>query len=135
MKIVVNRCFGGFGLSYEAVMLYAKLNGINLYGYINDYSDKTYTTFLPYKEEGRKSCIHYSTLSILPNGKLDDESYFSVYNIKRTDPILIEVVETLGEKANGEHAKLEIVEIPDGIEWHIDEYDGIESVHENHRSW
>lgn len=27
------------------------------------------------------------------------------------------------------------VEIPDGIEWELDEYDGLESVHECHRSW
>ena len=28
-----------------------------------------------------------------------------------------------------------IIEIPDDIEWEIDNYDGIESIHEKHRSW
>ena len=34
-------------------------------------------------------------------------------------------------------AVLTITEIPDdvGMNWHIEEYDGWESIHENHRSW
>lgn len=57
------------------------------------------------------------------------------YEIKRDDPKLVEVVERLGSKANGECAKLEVIEVPDGIEWHISEYDGKERVREDHRSW
>ena len=30
MKIVINNCHGGFGLSHEAMMLYAKKKYINL---------------------------------------------------------------------------------------------------------
>jgi hypothetical protein len=48
---------------------------------------------------------------------------------------LVQVIEELGEEANGSHAKLEVIEIPDGVEYTIDEYDGIESIHEKHRSW
>ena len=55
--------------------------------------------------------------------------------MKRDDPDLINVVEKLGESANGDFANLEIVEIPDDVEWEIDEYDGMESVDEVHRSW
>ena len=54
---------------------------------------------------------------------------------KRTDPRLIEVIEKLGDVANGEHAELHIVEIPDDVEWEIDEYDGTECVSEVHRTW
>ena len=53
----------------------------------------------------------------------------------RADPLLVQVVEELGDKANGSHAKLKIVEIPDGVKWEIDQYDGMESVDEVHRSW
>lgn len=53
----------------------------------------------------------------------------------RTHPLLLRVVEELGEAANGKHAELEIVEIPDGIDWEISEYDGMEKVEEVHRSW
>jgi hypothetical protein len=44
-------------------------------------------------------------------------------------------VETLGSAANGWAAELKVVEIPDGIEWYVDDYDGLEVVNEKHRSW
>ena len=53
----------------------------------------------------------------------------------RNDPRLVECVETLGDKANGDSARLHVVEIPDDVDWYIDEYDGIESIHERHRIW
>jgi len=55
---------------------------------------------------------------------------------RRNDPILIQVVEELGEEAaSGKLAELKIVDIPNGIKWEIDDYDGIETVHEQHASW
>jgi len=57
------------------------------------------------------------------------------YYIERNDPILIKVVETLGDKANGSTAELAIVEIPDDINWEIEQYDGVEWVSEAHRRW
>lgn len=33
MKVVINTCFGGFGLSYEAAKLYAKKKGFELFYY------------------------------------------------------------------------------------------------------
>lgn len=53
----------------------------------------------------------------------------------RTAPELVQVVEELGDKANGPYSKLEVVEIPDDVEWYIDDYDGIETIEEAHRSW
>lgn len=47
----------------------------------------------------------------------------------RTDPKLIECVETLGEEANGEYAELEIEEYDDyNYDYCIDDYDGLESL-------
>jgi len=57
------------------------------------------------------------------------------YSLSRDDPKLIECVETLGKDANGDFAKLVIIEIPDGIEWQIEEYDGSEWVSGKHRAW
>lgn len=57
-------------------------------------------------------------------------------DVERTDTRLIEVVKTLGPKrASGEFAELAIIKIPDGIEYEIEEYDGIEWVAESHKTW
>lgn len=48
----------------------------------------------------------------------------------RTDPILIDIVRELGEKANGKHAELAIRYIPGCMEKYnrIHQYDGTESI-------
>jgi hypothetical protein len=53
----------------------------------------------------------------------------------RADPDLVAAVETLGAKANGSCAKLKVVEIPDGTDYEISEYDGNEHIAERHRTW
>lgn len=92
MKIVINTCYGGFGLSKEAFELYCDLTGQD-------------------------------------SKKLYDRE------IQRNDPMLIHVVEKLGEKADDKYARLKIVEIPDGVDWEVEEYDGKEWVSEVHRTW
>ncbi len=57
------------------------------------------------------------------------------FDIQRNDPILVSIVEQLGELANGEYAHLKIVDIPEDISWFIHEYDGMEYVAESHRTW
>jgi hypothetical protein len=47
----------------------------------------------------------------------------------------VQVVEQMGDAASGSHSELAIVEIPDDVEWEIDEYDGREHVAEKHRTW
>lgn len=90
MKIVINKCYGGFGLSKKA------------YEYLGlDWDDYKF--------------------------------YFS--DEKRTDKKLVECVETLGAEASGMLSKLVVIEIPDDIEYEIADDDGIETVHEKHRSW
>ena len=86
-KIVINRCFGGFGLT-DLVL--------------NAYRLKT--------------------------GKEWDGD--------RTDPELIKIIEQFGSASSSdEYAEIKIVEIPDGVKWRIEEYDGCESIHEVHRVW
>lgn len=53
----------------------------------------------------------------------------------RTHPILLRVVGELGDAASGSSAKLVIVEVPLGVEWTVEEYDGLEWVAERHRTW
>ena len=71
------------------------------------------------------------------NSRISREKNNNIHDwqIERNDPVLIKVVEALGEKANGTFAELKIVEIPDGTDWEIDEYDGSETIHEKHKSW
>ena len=134
MKVVINTCYGGFGLSYEAVMKYAEIKGMKLYGWIDDIHKKVW---------GEKAtlnnpdilCVHYSTKPIPKGRKPKDEFYWSERELERTDPALIHVVEKMKNRADSRLSKLKIVEIPDGVEWEIDEYDGWEHVAEKHRVW
>lgn len=55
---------------------------------------------------------------------------------QRADPRLIAAIEKVGlERAGGGHCTMAIVEIPDDVEWYIHEWDGLETVHEKHRTW
>lgn len=128
MKIVVNRCWGGFGLSRHALLDLVKRNSPGIEkvedtdGFYRRISK--WTEFVEgYEFDGwqalYKDGIHYTW----------DRS-------NRTDDVLIAVVEELGEAANGPFSELEIVEIPDDVkDYHIRNYDGMESVEEDHRSW
>jgi hypothetical protein len=142
MKIVVNRCYGGFGLSHEAIMRYAEIKGIQLFP-IREIRDLNRDWTKPAKflmiddnkQIDNELLIHYVTKPLNGDGTYKEDSYWSHYNIERDDLSLVKVVEEMGNAANGDCAKLEVVEIPDGIDWGIDEYDGIERVEESHRSW
>lgn len=57
------------------------------------------------------------------------------WEIKRDDPQLVQTVLRLGGAANTPYSHLKVVEIPDGVEWTICEYDGWEWVAEAHRTW
>jgi hypothetical protein len=89
MKVVINSCFGGFGLSKEAVAELVKRGGKD------------------------------------PRNSESD----------RCDPLLIQVIEEMGNAASGDFSKVRIVEVPDEVDWEIDEYDGYEHIAEKHRTW
>ena len=61
--------------------------------------------------------------------------YWYEREIERHDPILVEVVQELGDKANGRCAELDVIEIPDGVDYEVEEYDGKEWIAEVHRTW
>ena len=66
--------------------------------------------------------------------EVPDKSFYD-RDIPRDDAVLIRVVEELGDAANGFAADLKIVDIPDDVDWEIEEYDGNEWVAEKHRTW
>lgn len=117
-KIVVNGCFGGFGLSAEAIRRYAEIAGITLY----EHTDDLFTSWYRVPRE------EYERLLAAPDYEAANEAYFSVSDLSRTDPVLVQVVEELGERANDSFAQLFIAEVPAGTRYRIDEYDGLESV-------
>ena len=106
-KVVLNSCYGGFSLSKEAIQMLIDKHGLDI--------DSEY-------------------------GFVDNEDFRIVdekYEAYRMDKRLISVVEELGvDAASGAHADLRIVVVPDEVVevhgWHIEEYDGCESVHQSH---
>jgi hypothetical protein len=57
-------------------------------------------------------------------------------DLERDDPILAQVVEELGEEANGAFSDLQIEELEAGTRYRIEEYDGFETVEvESDYSW
>lgn len=120
MKVAINRCFGGFGISNAAFEKLLERKGI-------EYQK------VPAKYKIRGDDYDYYQAGIQPS----NDTYISDYEYydNRSDPDLIAVIEEMGESANGWAAEIAIVEIPDDVEWHIHEYDGLEHVAENHRTW
>ena len=107
VKVVINTVYGGFGLSHKGIMTYAEKKGINLV------FKETGSALLPY---------HYYV------DEIKDENYFYEFEIERDDPALVATVEELAEEANDQYSSLEVVEIPDGVQWAIAECDGKEWV-------
>ena len=134
MKVILNKCFGGFGLSYEAYKLYAKKKGLELFAY-------ELGPNLTYRRANAKESflVTYTTRDCGDNPKFTDETEWKdvlyLSSEHREDPVLIEVVEELGDEANTTFSNLRIVDIPDGMDYVIDEYDGIETLHARVKEW
>jgi hypothetical protein len=118
MKVAINRCYGGFGISDPAFEKLLTLKGIEF--------------------DSVPADSHLIGNSYYLKGHVgEDEHYLSEYDMtsNRDDPDLIAVLEEMGKEAWGWAAEIVIVEVPDDVKWHIDEYDGIEHVAEDHRTW
>jgi len=123
MKVVINACYGGFGLSHKGYQRYAELVGKELTWRIDEITKKVYGEDVG--PEDVSMGVHY---------ELDGEHFYAG-DLRRDDPIIIKVVEELGEEANDSCASLRVVEIPNGVEWTIEEYDGNEHIAEKHQTW
>jgi len=125
-EIVINKCYGGYSLSDEALLLLAKKKDphIELMDPVEYYGTKDWK-----KERKDRSPI---LLQPMYKGKVLVDNHS---RDNRDCSVFIEMIKKLGEKANGRSAQLETVTIPYGIEYEIEEYDGIEWVAEKHRTW
>ena len=150
MKIVINKKAGGFGISGEAV-LYLLQKGSDL---VSSFSFEE-ARFNP-EEEDLSQMVRASIDGFYIDwaGSLYNPDNERIYHCRYMDkvgnivvdtvsfrmhPDLIEVVEKLGEDADGPFSCLKIVTIidpnltPDNLV--ILENGGIESIHEVHRIW
>lgn len=126
-KIVYNACYGGFSLSDEAIMRYAEIKGITLYPSVSKYGLTVYYLCTP-EEYDRIEAEERANPTAPGRYARSNAMYFSDRDIDRDDPVLAQVVEELGDRANGSHAELRIFEVSAGTLYRIDEYDGSESV-------
>jgi hypothetical protein len=159
MKVAINRCYGGFSLSRKAVARMAELQGRPCYFFT--YARKRdggldTARWAPAPEPKEGECDLFWQAFDVPNPnevlkrgdwseltqaqREAENALYATHAIEcryddRSEPTLIQVIRELGKEANGGCADLEIIEIPDGTDYTIEEYDGIEHIAEAHRTW
>lgn len=136
-KVILNKCYGGFQVSDKAYQLYAKKKGLELFKYDMEIRNGEFFYKKDTKEDNLFSS--YFTKDLGESGEISDEDYekYHLYlkQESREDPVLIEVVEELGKEASGRCGNLVVVEIPKDLDYVIDDYDGIETLHEKVQEW
>jgi hypothetical protein len=140
MKVVINNKHGGFRLSDEAIIRYAELKGLKVW-VEQDEQFKSLTHHWIVPPEERTSFPNNVAWAKLPNEERQamNQKYSTqqIYerDMDRSDPILVQVVEELGDRCRTQVSAPKVVEIPDDVQWTIEEYDGLEWVAEVHRTW
>jgi len=127
-KVVYNACYGGFGLSKEACQRYWDIKGQQVW--IED-ARWGFDVWLVAPEDripvkGGDAFYAMSMDERIAYNQAYSKQTWRNSDVDRHDPVLVQVVEELGKKANGMCAQLAIAEV-DGP-YRIDEYDGFESV-------
>ena len=153
LKVVINRCYGGFGLSTKAIKWLMDRDsplvvGMSFEQYAGDDEDYVLRKLV---YEARPFDEDYTT-DLWGNVLIHQESrtvytvsrYFNIGDDSdkmrfRTHPDLIAVVEALGDEVNTSCSKLKIIELHDPSVTidtiYISEYDGNEHIAERHRTW
>lgn len=139
MKVVINNQFGGFSLSDEAYE-WLIAHGVKVGKYHEEPRNPETGLYDIKPPENEGKVIFDRDLS--PDSDISNSMraltgrYWETWiDYNRDWPLLIQCVEELGDKASGKHATLKIVEIPDDVEYEIEEYDGNEHIAEAHRTW
>jgi hypothetical protein len=129
-KVVYNACYGGFGLSKEACQRYWDIKGQQVW-IEQDTQFKSMGLFTVWLVPPSERLEHkeWSSMNMderVAHNKAHSEQTWCDRKVCRHDPVLVQVVEELGEKASGRCADLAIEEV-DGL-YRIGDYDGNESV-------
>lgn len=127
--IVYNACYGGFSLSDAAIRRYAEIKGLTLYPETEDSFTTAWWIVPPEQRPEPIKVWHTASLEhrIAYNAAIT-AIQLDYRSIPRNDPALAQVVRELGRAASGSCAQLELVEVPAGSHYRIDEYDGRETV-------
>lgn len=152
MKVILNKCYGGFMLSNKAQFEYYRRKGTPAFAYdrVTDWQTQE-TTFVRVHDanqtvEGSSACgllwfgvdmgeRFPSDHGFIPKSVPTESVLCMDTDAIRVDPIAIAIVEEMGEEASGWASELRVVEIPDWMDWVIDDYDGIETLHEDVPTW
>ncbi len=121
MKVVINKCYGAFGLSDIAIEKCIEY-GMKATKFDDESKCSDKDAFFCVLDD------HDEFMQIRNSKYIINEKHGNLF---RCHPIVIRVVEELGVKvASGKSAELKIIDIPfvDETGWQIDEYDGIERI-------
>ena len=145
MKIAINNDYGGFCLSAKAMKKIAELKGHEVFFYKREKSNIDEEIYIKVDEEmfdksygfgfGMKCVKKDYGDKVRAFGNEVDCFEDRRWNNKRNDPDLIKAIEELRKKASAYRSDIIVIEIPDDVEWIIQDYDGIEWVAEKHRVW
>ena len=114
MKIVINRCFGGFGLSMKARKRLGELlghNDITFYKqtkYKHNGKLKEYEKITDLSQDVFMSYASKHDLGTTTNDEILWKNYFDPI-VERHSPELIQTIEELGDEADGNCACLSIL--------------------------
>jgi hypothetical protein len=143
MKVAINGCFGGFGLSDEAFIEFMRRKGKTVYAEPGVRG----STFWETPIEDQPAILRQKWYEVPDEqreeydaareaaGEISPYDYYLSDDGQRADPDLIAVIEQFGDKAGHRFGAPRVVDIPDDVEWTIEEYDGNEWVAEKHRTW
>lgn len=144
MKVAINAKHGGFTLSADGLKRYIELGGTH----VSTYENEGWPGSPELQNMHNEAMAHLIDVgdgfSKVKNPGLFHEPQLYkdgvIYGYDggdeyRNEPALIQTIEEMGGAAGTRLSDLKIVEIPDGVEFQIEEYDGLEWVAEKHRVW
>lgn len=155
MKVLISKNYGGFTIPYYIMEEYAKKTNKPIYYYLEGYLEngkkftklnfleleEKYQFSLRYKEKDFGDILQaeYSSDNFqeILGEIISHETDYKIENL-RTNETLINIVEenmSLMNNDNQNFAKLKVVEIPDDVDWEVEDYDGVEWIAEKHRVW
>ncbi len=130
MKLIINKCYGGFGINTETMKKLVMAGDPA----IRKMSVQEYSGRKNFQEDLTDIGDRFYTDPLELCAIKDGTVYTPDYESLRTSEILIGMIEA-GVNVNTPVSKLEVVSIPDNVDWVIEAEDGLEHVAEVHRTW